>query len=339
MQKDYHTYELIDFLTDENFKEWILHPGGDPTVQTYWHSVLSQLPSPKQKLADEAAAVICSLRQPALPDGQASQQTWDQIARSLFRETPAEPPQSLRRAGNRLTWLYIAAAVCLAIGFSLFLYKLSQPTVSQYQTAYGEQKEIMLPDRSTVLLGANSRLRVHTGGWRHPREAWLDGQAHFQVAHIHRNGTPLQPNDRFVVYTSQGGIVEVLGTKFSVWQQATQTQVTLESGSVHVSYQQQQRTLRPGETVEMQKEKGLSLRNIMPALHYLWESRELRMDNAPIGQVIRLAEETFGRSIRLQKPDASQQTLDGTIPFDSLSHVSTALEALSGSSILINPAR
>lgn len=119
-------------------------------------------------------------------------------------------------------WMKMAAAIiplALAIG-AIFLYTQNITTI-QVTTAFGEYKEVLLPDSSFIRLYPNSSVEFPSQFGK-TRNVNLSGQAFFDVK---RN-----PDKPFKVQTSELG-VEVLGTSFEVqaydqWQQATVSVVT-----------------------------------------------------------------------------------------------------------------
>ena len=115
----------------------------------------------------------------------------------------------------------------LLLGVSLWYAWLAQST-STYVTRYGETQTILLPDSSTVLLNANSRLTLSTD-WTDTREVWLEGEAFFRVRKIKRITSPASAEHvKFIVRTDRLN-VEVLGTEFNVRQRSEKTAVLLKS--------------------------------------------------------------------------------------------------------------
>ena len=96
------------------------------------------------------------------------------------------------------------AAQCIfaSSGVSLWYAWLAQST-STYVTRYGETQTILLPDSSTVLLNANSRLTLSTD-WTDTREVWLEGEAFFRVRKIKRNtSSAFAEHVKFIVRTDR----------------------------------------------------------------------------------------------------------------------------------------
>lgn len=95
------------------------------------------------------------------------------------------------------------------------------------ETEVGQQARTVLPDGSTVLLNACSKLTYSLGEWRKARGVQLEGEAIFDVKH--KNGKP------FYVHTRHYDI-RVLGTNFNVSSYAEEAEdiVTLKNGKVEI---------------------------------------------------------------------------------------------------------
>ncbi len=101
---------------------------------------------------------------------------------------------------SNLRWYAMAAAIAVLVGvFGLLNMNKS------YQTAYGEQLAVTLPDGSTVKLNAGSELKHKRFFWLNDKVVTLEGEAYFNV----------QKSEGFAVATSYG-TVSVLGTQFNI---------------------------------------------------------------------------------------------------------------------------
>jgi transmembrane sensor len=79
------------------------------------------------------------------------------------------------------------------------------------QTEYGKLKQVLLPDSSSIVLNANSKIE-YDKNWSKGkrREVWLEGEAFFDVRHLNQDTTQVSTYDQFVVHTEDLD-VEVLG--------------------------------------------------------------------------------------------------------------------------------
>lgn len=141
-------------------------------------------------------------------------------------EPIAMPP--LRR---KLYWRVgkVAAAVLLLISSIWGLqYYLANKEVL-HQSAYGEVKELFLPDSSLVVLNGNSSLSYHNN-WQEgaTRIVRMSGEAYFKVR------KKPATHAKFQVVTNDL-TVEVLGTAFNVNTHKNETKVFLEEGNIKVN--------------------------------------------------------------------------------------------------------
>ncbi|MEQ1740436.1 MAG: FecR family protein [Methyloglobulus sp.] len=121
-------------------------------------------------------------------------------------------------------WLApLAAAVLLLAILNPYL-SFSDYWLSDYHTAVGEQKNIVLSDGSRILLDTDTAISVRVGQF-HRNIKLLRGQAVFTVA--------ADPNRPFEV-TTDDAVVRALGTVFEVLEDNQGTQVTVEEHAVSI---------------------------------------------------------------------------------------------------------
>jgi ferric-dicitrate binding protein FerR (iron transport regulator) len=129
----------------------------------------------------------------------------------------------------RTSWLYSAAAVVLLfIGFSYFYFTAD----TTFETGYGEQITVNLPDGSEVMLNAKSTISFNEGSWDDDRKVALEGEAYFKV----------KKGEKFTVQSASGE-VEVLGTQFNVLAAAEAFEVKCHEGKVQVTTNSQETAL------------------------------------------------------------------------------------------------
>lgn len=119
--------------------------------------------------------------------------------------------------------LAMLAAGVFAMTLAGFLF-LNGRTL-EYRTAVGEQREIVLPDRSRLLLNTASHVQVRYGSGRRTIELHA-GEAIFTVS-----PDPARP---FEVRTGDG-IASAVGTQFAVWRRSSDVLVAVLEGHVRVS--------------------------------------------------------------------------------------------------------
>lgn len=131
------------------------------------------------------------------------------------------------------SWI-AGVAASVAVIFGLFHF-LNSDTV--YQTSYGEQLAVVLPDGSEVTLNAMSTLTLDEDDWsKGKRNLTLDGEGYFKV----------QKGSKFSVETTSG-IVSVLGTQFNVKKTDKIFEVRCFEGKVSVVNKKDSEILTPGK--------------------------------------------------------------------------------------------
>jgi transmembrane sensor len=110
----------------------------------------------------------------------------------------------------------------------------------------GGQWKVILPDGSLVFLNAASRLRYPTSFTNNERRVELSGEAYFEISH--NKSKPFR-------VSSQGQIVEVLGTHFNVTAYAGEpiVKTTLFEGAVKVTHLGETQFLKPGQQALLSK--------------------------------------------------------------------------------------
>ncbi|MFK7747202.1 MAG: FecR family protein [Kordia sp.] len=120
------------------------------------------------------------------------------------------------------SWLYTAAAVVLLFVGITYIYS---NTDEIFETSFGEQITVLLPDGSEAILNAKSTLSFNKNSWNTDRTVSLDGEAYFKV----------KKGEKFTVASTSGN-VEVLGTQFNVLTDADDIfEVKCHEGKVKVT--------------------------------------------------------------------------------------------------------
>jgi transmembrane sensor len=238
--------------------------------------------------AAEATAVRAWLAQPA---NQLLAQYWMQLHWEALAAAPAQPLADepdcealLRRTRRHAGAGAAALAATVGSGSWVFYYTHRAPAPLSVATAYGQTRTLTLPDGSQATLNGHSTLR-YAATWLpdKPREVWLDGEGFFAVQH-------LPNNQRFLVHTTAGLQVEVLGTKFVVARRRDQTRVVLLSGKVRVEFDDHQQPdviLHPGELVETHDDQPalVTHKRVHTAPYAAWKDAQLVLDETTIAEL------------------------------------------------------
>jgi len=312
---NYEKYKVDEFLADEAFQQWVLHPTKESDF--FWEAWLQLYP--------EKAPIIAQARQllkvAAIPEKDSisslySEQFWQKIHQSIHT-SPKTFHGKKRPKHSRVfftpAWQVAASVACfILIGFMAYYYWQGQGA-TVYTTAYKETKNITLPDGSHVVLNANSTLRVEKS-WQEDRsrEVWLEGEAFFDVEEI------MLPagKRKFIVHTTNLD-VEVLGTAFNVNDRQDKISVVLASGKVKLKMQQDEgkseMTMAPGEMVEFSKgKKAVSKKTVNPEVYSAWKDNKLIFDKTPVGEICETLKNTYGWSVVLKDTTIARRKYTGT---------------------------
>lgn len=211
----------------------------------------------------------------------------------------------IRRGGQTAPWkryatrivppLAAAALIALAIGIR----KPAEEDL-RYVTAIGEQRSVVLPDGSTIVLDTNSAVtaRVQPGA----REVTLErGQVQFQVVH--------DPAVPFTVLAGDG-VVHDIGTEFQVRKDRDQVTVTLIEGSVSVSApapgqpvdKPRSEVLQPGQQLAFDNHGAWNRRAANLKAVEGWTRGDLVFEQRPLGELVDEMNRYTQNSIRLGDP-------------------------------------
>ena len=177
-----------------------------------------------------------------------------------------------------------------------------------------KESSIHLPDGSTLILGAGSKVRYSSLFNSLPkRDIYLDGNAFFDVVH--------NPSKPFTVYSGDLKTI-VLGTAFSVeafsWYK--DIIVTVKRGKVAVANQYKvQGTITPDQQIIYNKSKALSTQSIVDANHYYnWNGKNLIFDDITVADAAEILEKKFNVKISFSNEVVKSKRLTATFNNDEL---------------------
>jgi transmembrane sensor len=300
--KDYLNFSATEFAKDEYFQLWVHHP--DKESDAFWRAFRSSYP---EKGADinEAREILTSINSPVytLSSNDVSA-LWTKIQNASDFHQPTQ-----RKRRTRQLWYWAAAAIVL-IGLIIPFLNTTDQNVD-YQTGFGETRTIALPDGSTVILNANSRLAFRTDLEKEPtREIKLDGEAYFSVVHT-------KDNRPFIVNTSGGVAVEVLGTSFNVYDRK-KTKIVLNSGKIRLllpgaETEEEKIVMQPGEMVEY-GENTYTKKTVDPKVYAAWTEKKLILHQTSLREMIEMAKNNYGIEVSVESAPMLDQTVSGSMP-------------------------
>jgi transmembrane sensor len=311
------SYSVEQLIADDSFLAYVLRT--DPEAVRAWESWIIQHPE-QRAVADEAVRIIhlMAIRQETVSEADIQSEL------ERFEAALADAPvvslspgtRNVRQTAAWSWWTRIAASLVLLLVAALTVWVLVLGPAAQvaYQTGAGESRLLVLPDSSLVYLGESSTLRHPRYWWlRTSREVWLEGDAFFHV-----KPKPAEGGVKFLVHASQA-TVEVLGTRFNVWNRNRQTRVVLNSGKVKLSRERRQQTdaiyMEPGDMVELAAEdaRPLKTRVAVPDAPPQ-KGNKIVFDNSSIREVALVVEEYYGLRLRIQDQTIEDLRITGTLP-------------------------
>ena len=150
---------------------------------------------------------------------------WQETGRlqALVGNTQPAPKRPLL-SERQLRWRSLAAAVVLAVGVTLVVFKATNVPRGTHVTVVGGMQSVPMVDGSRVLLNTNSQVSIALSD--HERRVELEqGEAFFEVAK--------DPNRPFVVVAGDKRIIAV-GTAFSVRHDGDDLRLVVSEGTVRM---------------------------------------------------------------------------------------------------------
>ncbi len=275
--KSYDTYDAVALAQDQSFIRWVRDK--DEEAVFFWEQWQMDHPE-KAATIEEARQIVLSLRQFREPVFSKKDRgdLWQSINQGIEEKGPAK---IIKLPVRRLS---VAAAFLLILTAAYFLW--TNYSATRIKTDPGEWLTHELPDDTQVELNASSRLMYREKSWQKERMVRLKGEALFEVT----EGTP------FLVQTDNGQ-VEVLGTRFNVFDREGQFKVDCYSGRVRVTYKEKSVILTAG--------KSALVRNaVLDTLSFDAEEKQLWLDgffdfeNATLREVFEEMERQFDIRIK-----------------------------------------
>jgi transmembrane sensor len=204
---------------------------------------------------------------------------------------------------------YSAAAIALLMIGYYFLAGDFIP-YKTYQSGFGEVQRISLSDGSTVVLNANSILRIPRFGFGSTtRVVFLKGQAEFNVQHK-------KDNQKFLVHTPDRLEIEVVGTEFVVFSRERGSQVILNKGKVLLrsldDTVKRSLVVKPGDVVTIKKGQ-FNVKENQPLKPYAaWKEHRFIFDRTPLKEIAYQVKENFGVTLQIQDTIVADRELTGT---------------------------
>lgn len=243
----------------------------------------------------------------------------------------AAPETKVRAMKPGLNWMRIAATFALLIG-AFYTYQIfSQPTDLQWvevEIARGDTEIFTFSDGSKMTLRGGSKIEYPESFLGKERRVKLSGEAFFEV-----EKDPTMP---FIVEL-ENGEVRVLGTSFNIDSKTNSDNVTVfvKTGTVQFSAKA---AVTNSEVILERNESGIfnkkenSLKEIVAenANEISWMTRKFEFKNQPIGEVLSVFSDIYGKSITLENKEMASCPIDISFEDESIEVIAESIAAVFG---------
>ncbi len=331
MQND-ASYTLTDLLMDDSFRAWVASKGQEDNQR--WLAWMEKHPH-KTHLVEEARQVLSVFEMDTYELPNDRKESLRQKIAAIAQNQPSSQRKYMHTKKQQPVrwyayWSRVAAAILVLLTLSGLLYTwlLQNNDRVEYRTAFGEIKEVQLPDGSQVTLNANSALSF-SEDWnaQAARQVWLKGEAFFEVEkRILDDENNARAYQKFKVFTDNL-VVEVLGTKFNVNNRHENTEVVLNSGSVKLQLNEQALLMQPGDYIAFSsQQKSITKKVINPEDYIAWKNGQLYFDGATVAEVKQTLADNYGVEIIFEDEKKTEGVaLRGMFPTNDLTILLQAL--------------
>ena len=252
---------LDSFLNDDSFISYVKNLNAQ--YVKYWDRWLLAHPE-KVDVVNEAKLIINSIQfEEDIPTKKQIDRTWANISSDINIES--QKPKDQKFPIYKI-FIGIAAAILLVI----FINGIWSDKDTFTTTSMGEISSLVLPDKSTVELNADSKISYNSAIWEKERKLTLKGEAFFNV----------KKGEKFSVKTDKV-IVEVLGTSFNIFDRNNLVDVRCETGKVRVINSKLKDTilLNPGFGAKMFGNNKLEIYNFNVSDKNTWKDGIVSFQN------------------------------------------------------------
>lgn len=201
---------------------------------------------------------------------------------------------------------------------------------ASYRTDIGEIRDYVLPDGSSLTLGAQSAVKVSFDQTRR-HVSLLYGTAFFNVAH--------DANTPFTVEAG-GSKLRDIGTAFNIDVDSARLDVAVESGAVAVTFKgAQPATLSAGDRLSIDRQTHKSVVTKVPVVAMsAWRGGRLVVDNEAIGDVIQQIRRYYSGYIWLRDAELGGKRISGVYDLaNPLSALKSVVEPYAGAVTEVSP--
>ncbi len=337
MDTNYKGYKVEDFVIDNHFKNWVLHP--DHSSNLFWEKWLANNQHRVEDVRQAREILLKMTLDQPIPSKDMEDEVWDHILEALGDEpeqtkvVPLGPDSILNRYPERKGHtLYgknflVAASVSLLMLSLALLVKMKWDTADSLETGAsvtvkstlrGQKSIVFLPDGTKVHLNSESTLHYDGTYNREGRVVTLQGEAFFEVVE--------DVQRPFTVITPQLSTT-ALGTSFNVSAYLEEQQeISLITGKVKVQGADGAvELLAPGELVVLDDHQQMHKRSFEIATQALWRKGTILFQDTPLDEVITELERWYDVEFQIKNRGDRVLQCTGRFDHDYLSNVLNSL--------------
>ncbi len=266
MNKNYTTYSIEDFATDDSFISWVKTGNNEEE----WKKIIDEHPLLNDRIREAKNLVVFLNGDPvAMPTD---------TKKNLWKKIDAKTPQDAKVKSIGINWTKwaSAAAAVLIIGWvSISLFNNS--SLEEHITQNNQMASINLPDASSIKLNSASSLSYDEDNFITERKLNLEGEAFFQV----------KKGSSFTVDLGNGSVT-VLGTSFNIFSRTDSVSVVCYTGKVSVKNEKDEEViLTRGMSVSFAKDsnKEFASETLNLSSEPSWISGKYIYEDRPIHEI------------------------------------------------------
>lgn len=311
-KRDYRNFSAEDFALDASFLKWVLNP--DEETDRSWKDFQRSNPYLEGAISEAKELIRMGGLSTSPEANKAFLDTWQKLQANAVKPARTASPVYAR----------LAAVLIGMVVMVTYLVWNGRKTADlpEFQTAFGEIREVVLKDGSKVTLNSNSTLK-YVSAFEGDREVLLNGEAFFDVSHT-------ADGRKFIVHTQDPVDIEVLGTEFNVNTRRDKIAVFLQSGKVSVHSGTSRVTLSPGEQAHYNRSsRQLAVtKESKPVAEGVlgWTSKFFIYNDTSLSAIAAEIEDYYGVPVSLTDPALGERKFTGKIPRQ---HVEVLLKVLS----------
>lgn len=306
----YEKYTLEDFLSDREFKNWVLNP--DENTKLFWEKWIDSHPEQEESIL-RAKELILSYRFKE-PEKVSEEEQEAILGKILRKNSP------VKKESNVYLLKYAAAIFLLVASSILILFLFSDvPADAEKdiemvvkENPAGQKSTVRLPDGTRVWMNSDSRI-IFPEEFIDERTVRLVGEAYFEVVK--------NPEKPFNVI-SNGILTTAIGTSFNIkaYDDQKEVEVWLLTGKISVESanenqnRQEKIIINPGEQVTYDIHAKSFTKSLSKAKSILWKEGIISFNKAGIELIKKELERWYGVKIEVQNLN---RELSYTAEFDN----------------------